>query len=190
MFLFVRVLLLAALIATAIWAWEERSMRSFGVFLTSLAGFIGAELKVRAGHGKQDDRLLADRQLFARLREAMPTDSIHFLKTHDFGASFRIQEFIVLDRFQLSWDAADHIFHDRILEGQRRRLVKLVRALAWEIATNTWSAGEGSQGVPHEWAHEQPERLEKVRDSLNQKSSKVAALAEDLIKTGKKRLHV
>lgn len=147
------------------------------------------------------DALEADRKLFAQLVSALPSSdpALRFLRTHDFGATFVLDQLDGLSEFEHSgWDDPERMFHDGALDAARERFLAAVKCFLQLVSSNTGPVGATlrRQGVAE--AH----ILDSVRvvdsdvnrqfvteiDELNEAADLVGIRHSELLTLGRQRL--
>ncbi len=141
------------------------------------------------------ESMALDRQVYARLKEILPSDgSIHFIRFNNFaGFSFPLTQLGDLDRFVYACEFPEFEFIDPDHEGLRADLHEHIRAFLQMIGVNTWplkEPGERRNTVPPEWEYEQPDRFDKVVDELHQLTSRICDTYDAIVRLARRRLGV
>ncbi len=133
-----------------------------------------------------------DIQLFRKFLAALPSDGdMYYVSHEDMGGPIDMDQLNQLRRFKYDWNNAEHEFIDRDLESKRKILRNLIEEFYSYLGQTTWQVKDTRfQRVPQEWQYEQPERFRQAVDRLNSHADEIFHLHQDLVRTGKKKLHI
>lgn len=142
-------LYLATLALCASVAWFASSpdgwlfdWRAFVAVLTTLAGFVTAELV--SAPTAETVRDQNDRTLVAALRAELPRSSaIELFERGDFLVDFEAEPVRTLERFRMTWNNEEHKFFDRRLDRARRKLLEAAHDCLSLIGKYATSENEG-----------------------------------------------
>jgi hypothetical protein len=132
-----------------------------------------------------------DRALFDQLTALLRTDGvIGFLARKNMaGWSFESAKFDPLWEFYETWNQPEREFLSPELEAMRKALWEKVNAYTTLLVTETFYTNNPDyRSVPEEWEDQQPERFERVVNSLHSLAREIVALHGDLVRTGKAQL--
>jgi len=139
-------------------------------------------------HGPQAEN---DAALFAELQDLLPSHgAIDFIKHHDFGGSFRLDNLDPIRLFGYEWDNAQHEFNDSALEAQRKQLLRAAKYFSEAIAYKT-SPRRGMQSVVPEDVSSTGPFPEWIRRDICEIHLAAEALVDEhqkMIRLGRKRL--
>ena len=138
--------------------------------------------------------LETDRRNLEDLLEVLPSGgAIQFLRTNNFaGFPFDWEQLKDLDRFRHERSGPDNEFIDPEIERLRLDLQTKCNSLTGYLTLNTWylpTSGEGRYAsVPEEWESEQPERFERVIETIHAQARHVCDAYDQLIRTARRKL--
>jgi predicted nucleotide-binding protein len=133
----------------------------------------------------------ADRQLYAELREALPSNgSIRFIRDLIMGGSaFDMKKLDDLYNFMRDWNDVEHEFLDKELEERRNRLYTLIEEYLELIGLYTFPTENGAmQSLPSGLAYSDNERYVREVNQLHNKAAEVFKAHQDLIRTTRYKL--
>jgi hypothetical protein len=158
-------------------------------------GVIPAPIPVQIAKTDEASRgLEADRRTLEELLEVLPSGgAIQFLRTNNFaGFPFDWEQLKDLDRFHHERSGPDNEFIDPEIESLRLDLQTKCSSFTGYLALNTWylsTPGEGRYAsVPEEWESEQPERFERVIETIHTQAQDVCDAYDQLIRTARRKL--
>jgi len=164
-------------------------------FVIAFGAYLTAEVSQAQRRSKPlDPALENDAALFRDLHDLLPSQgAIAFIKQHDFGGSFRLEDLDPISNFCYEWDNPQHQFNDPELEAQRSNLLRAANYFSGSIATNTVPRDSGiqsaipkhvdSDGPFPEWVKQDIREIHQAADALVQEHEKMMRL-------GRKKLPV
>ncbi|HHV63782.1 MAG TPA: HNH endonuclease [Peptococcaceae bacterium] len=151
-------------------------------------------LKVKASGGivANEDHLELDQKVFLEIQRILKSDEVmEFIRDNNFaGFAFRYSRLEPINEFYHLCQKPEFEFLDVDLEGLRSKLYKLIENFRKEIAFNTFPVNSEMVSVPPEWAFEQPERFNKVVDTIHELTGQIWDTYSDLIKLGRRKLGI
>ena len=155
------------------------------VFIGLFGSYIAVDIKSHSSSQKNFGHV-NDIALFKKLQEALPSnDSIAFIRYHDFGGSFNIDNVIPIKEFSYYWNNAEHEFIDAELEALRKELLEKSSQFSLAIGINTSPNSAGFQSVyPDTHIDPQEEFEERIRREIKE----IHDAADELIKVHQKRI--
>ena len=135
--------------------------------------------------------MLADRGLFAQFLQDFPSDgkSVYFLRDHDIGGSFGLEQLEQIHYFLNHWNDAEHEFFNPELEQSRKALFDTLKTFDEELgkysSTSIWAPQIHSRGFND--VEERPHMLE-LRDRLNDLVTEAYKRHQDFVCAGRRIL--
>ena len=182
---FLRMLNLFVLIASLAWLVVDPGWEPLVTFLALLAIFL-AQVFLPT----DTSEIEADRKLFERLHELLPSQHIRDISDYNFGAAFRVKWIEPLILYDESWIGPEHEFHDKKLEKRKQKLSKSVNDFVKAVAYHTYREKSSIQRLPREMQRDNPKEYWKLAGKINELSSQVGKDHQDLIRSAKKRLKI
>lgn len=182
-FVVLKLINLAALLASVAWLTSSPDWDSIITFLVLLTAFLGQE------YWPSRLRRSKDKRLFEKFLGEFPSSGAcaNFLKEQDIGAPFRSEVLRDLDHFINTWYSAEHEFLDRKIERQKTNLLNAATKFREKLAVNTYSAGNGYLTMDLKDLEDRPEIL-KLRNELNEMATLVYQEHQKLIRMCSKKL--
>jgi hypothetical protein len=163
-------------------------------FIISFSTYITADMTSYNSSQKNFGHV-NDIALFKKLQEALPSnDSIDFIRTHDFGGSFNIDNVIPIRDFNHYWDNAEHEFIDSELEKLRKELLEKSSKFSLAIGMNTSPNSAGFQSVYPDTHLDSPEDFEKrIRSEVKEihdAADELIKIHQKIMRVGRKKLNI
>lgn len=176
---------LAALLVAVAWLARAPDWEPVVTSLVLLATLVGQELAPSL-RGAVDQH---DRRLFDQFLEDFPSNgsSARFLSEHDIGNSFPRDDLDQLTYFTVHWDNAEREFHDKALEKNRQKLLRLAKEFRHDLSLNIFPIDGGWFSMELRDYEDRPKKLEK-RDALNKQATEVYEVHQGLVRLGTKKL--
>lgn len=149
--------------------------------------------KVRASPNPTYDQksLELDKAVYVAILKPIPYNTVmRRIEEYDFIEPFPVSIFEALDKFYDANKNPSNEFIDADLESLRVQLDASVAEFANYLALNTFRCGTNMQSVPSEWEVTQPERMRKVAEALEKKSTNVSIVYRALVREARRRLSV
>ncbi|MBL0189426.1 MAG: hypothetical protein IPP97_27235 [Candidatus Obscuribacter sp.] len=132
----------------------------------------------------------ADRKILNDLLELLPsTGAMEFLRTFDFGGSFRTSKLEQAHVFIESRGGPEHEFLNPALEANRQDFRKKLHAFLWTLAINTFTDYE-LQHVEKSLRHKDWEKYRSIVDKLNNEATEAFDAYESLVRIARRTLNV
>jgi hypothetical protein len=158
---------------------------------------VGLDVAAQRSVTEAEQRLVADRELFSRLRTMLPHNPVmSFFRHHDYGASFELSHHDELYAFRDFCTTPDCRFLTPELEEERRAFQKTTDLFAVACVSRIFSTDQpGWVGVPSEWLHTGPgsdshTRFEEAQTTLNTLASDMYVAYDRFIERGRSVLNV
>lgn len=162
-------------------------------FVLALGVYVTADIKqarkrTKAPHASDEN----DAALFRELHDLLPSHgAIAFIKQHDFGGSFRLEDLDPINRFCYEWDNPQHQFNAPELEAQRADLLRAAKYFSNSIAVNTVPRSSGIQSaIPNhidsdgpfpEWVKQDIREIHLAAEALVEEHEKMMRLGRQLV---------
>jgi hypothetical protein len=164
-------------------------------FIIALGAYIRLEMRPSARVSRVDNASVEnDAELFRQLQELLPSHgAIEFVKHHDFGGSFRLEELDPIGRFSYEWDNPQHEFNDLELEAQRANLLRAAKYFSHAIAINTVPRSPGIQSaIPRHIDSDEPfpEWVKQDIQEIHQAAHALVDEHQKMMRLGRKTLPV
>lgn len=135
-----------------------------------------------------------DKNLFLQFLKEFPSDSntVIFLKEHDFNNSYLINNFQLLEIFVQSWNNAQREFIDKELESKRSELWAKCHAFEMQLIENSHPVNTGLLScIPENYRNEWTDKSESVKqviNELNRMATECYKLHQDFVRLGRVKL--
>ena len=173
------------MIVSGVWLGYEKTIEPLTVLLFSLAGFIATDTwpeKVLNPH---------DKKLFNHFLNDLPYEgSIKFINENNFaGFSFNRKNLDQLNKFVHKWNSPEYHFIHKGLENKRKNLYEKINSYLHCLGINTWTLKGNIEWstVPPEWEEEQPDRFNKIVNTLHNSAEEIVKIYRELVDLGVKK---
>ena len=176
----IRLLNLFALLGAVAWLARAPDWEPLVTSFALLAAFLGQELWPAL------KPLGNDKKLFECFLSDFPSNgrSARFLDEHDIGGSFRSDDLNELYNFLNTWNDAEHEFHNKKLEAQRKKLWKAANKFCSELSLKVYAGREGFLTMDLKDFEDRPEAL-ATRDNLNNLATQVFREHQEFVRIGR-----
>lgn len=138
------------------------------------------------------DKLEADKKLFFKIKEILPSDSdaIYYLKHFNGKGAYRQEWFTALRIIERELKKPDSFFFDNDLEIIKTKLVLSINNFINLIDTHTFDFQHNFYKLPEEWTETQPKRYKNAYKDINIEVDSILDNYNSLIIIGKEKLKI
>ena len=129
-----------------------------------------------------------DKETLNAILLVLPSDTMAWMNTHDFGDSFRGKDIRPLQDFPWSQNGPEHEFLDRELEQMRKRLIEAVEAFLNTSSTYTAPNGDDFYKIPNALFERDESLFWERREEINVAAGQVWERYCELIRRAREKL--
>jgi hypothetical protein len=135
-----------------------------------------------------DRRIEHDKKVLIKILEVMPSNgSILFIREHDFGDSFNVDDLKDLFRFDRLSTRPEIHFLDKKIENLRLSLVSDISKFTSFLGFNSWQTRDGTNKIKEPDEYDDLNEYKKIRDNINELSCMVCDNYDSLIISASKK---
>ena len=150
------------------------------------------KVKNSGGVSVNSEYIELDKKIFIKITQILKSDGVMaFVRDNNFaGFGFERTSLAPLHEFEHYCHTPESEFMDVDLEGLKLKLFEYIDKFTSYISVNTFPLQGGLNSVPEEWEYEQPERFEKVVETIHSLSGEIWDTYCELVKLGRRKLAI